>query len=174
MSFRDAIRAALNRSVDTVLATTVLDMRQTRVAVVTRTWPGPQKSSALTPSDSLFYIPSGTGPAGFPRIRHVSAREVAGSGGTYELGDVIVGPIRPTFTDPLDNVVKGVSESQLNPLIAIQQEYIAQHAVEVIYRFSQEYPAESGINGDYTLIELKRDRVFRMMVVCGRRLQGDS
>ena len=104
----------------------------------------------------------------YTKIRHVSQREIAGSGGRYEEGDVRCTEIMPTFTDPITGAPGGFTEAQLRPTGAQGNSQNLQ-AVETIYRLSQVDGARPGIAGDYSLVELSRDKSWNFILIIGRR-----
>lgn len=105
---RDRVLAPINRA-RTIIAR--LGFQRYTVTVRTRTWAGgaPGLPVGSTPSHSdLVITPS-------PRVRTLSAKEIAGSGGTYQEGDFIVTGITPQFTLQGGG---GYSPAQLRPTVS--------------------------------------------------------
>lgn len=94
------------------------------------------------------------------KVRHVTTREIASSGGRFEEGDVIVGPITPAYTTDSGSS-GGYTEAQLRPTVEEQ-------GIEVIYRLASQPGDASGVTGDYQMIEFKRDRSMHFLMVLGR------
>lgn len=90
------------------------------------------------------------------RIRQISQREIADSGGRYENGDVIVEHITP-----YDGVSVGFTVAQLKPRVTSD-------AVERIYIISSDDPA-GGHTGEYDLRELRSWRALSFDLVLKRR-----
>jgi hypothetical protein len=106
-------------------------LRESAVSVVTRTWSsgriGYPDSTATSYTDTTPLPIVHTG--GFnPKIREMSTREISASGGLYELGDLIVGPITPRYPDAPAAQVGGYTEAQVAPRVAADAP-----GVEVIY-----------------------------------------
>jgi len=129
-----------------------LDMRPTGVAIVTTSWSGGIRNSGTPTVLSTVRLPP------YTRVRHVSLREIAESGGRFEEGDVLIGPIDPAFSG--DEGGGGFTEAQLAGKTTSQ-------GTEVTYQLTQQSGA-TGIAGTYTLIEFRRDRNFRFEVVARR------
>jgi hypothetical protein len=139
----------------TVLGPTVMDLRPTSISVITRNWSDGTDSGDGFPSDTTLTLPN------YTKVRHLSQREIAQSGGVYEDGDIIVGPITPQYTSPVDGVTTGgFTEAQLAPSVTAP-------AGEVVYRVAQQSGA-TGLSGDYARVEIRRDRTLRMMLVLRR------
>jgi hypothetical protein len=157
---RNNITAACD-TIDRVTGPGVFDIRPTTCTIITRIWAEGQigKGSFQDTGGSFGTVPLQIPP--YVRIRHVTEREIAGSGGLYEEGDVIIGPIRPPFVHPVTGQAGGFTEAQVAPKSKAQ-------GTQIIYRLVQADPAAGGINGDMALVEFKRDRVYRYMVVVGR------
>ena len=108
----------------------------TQVTVVQRVWFGGQVGSEGGTSDSS--LPGS--PCGLPMYYPVvplSTRQVMGSGGQYEWGDIRVGPITPKFADTLCSppVSGGFSEGDLHPVANVD-------GVEVIYVLTGRHAGE--------------------------------
>lgn len=139
-----------------ILGPSVMDLRPTSVQIITRAWDDPGRSINSTSADTVtLSLPN------YTKVRHVSQREVAQSGGLYELGDLIVGPITPQFVSPIDGTTGGFTEAQLAPVVT-------DPATEILYRVTQQSGA-TGINGDYARKDFKRDKTLRFMIVIGRK-----
>lgn len=84
-----------------------------------------------------------------PKVREVSQREITGSGGRYQAGDVKVGPITPTYS------AGGYTEEQLAPRVTT-------NGVEIRYVLA------GGITGEYSRIDLSTDRSHSWFLVLRR------
>src|SRR5579859_987393 len=90
------------------------DIRPTGLTIITRRWTSgvvgvePADPSAAAFTDTRLELPA------VYKVRQVTTREIASSGGRYEAGDVKLGPITPAYTNG-DGSQGGVSESQLKP-----------------------------------------------------------
>ena len=93
------------------------------------------------------------------------SREVTESGGLYELGDVVCGPITPRYTAP-DGSLGGFVEAQIAPA---QFGSGVPAGTEIVYRLAQQSGA-TGIEGDYELVRFRRDKTLRFELVLRRRL----
>lgn len=142
----DAFRAILGPS--------ATDMRPTTVEVVTRTWTG----GYVGKGDAIDGVPLAL--PDYTKVRHVSQREIAGSGGSFEDGDVVIGPITPAYPKP-DGSIGGFTMEQIRPSAD-------DPGVEIVYRFAQQDGHATGIVGEYRLLEFRRDRVMRFELVVGR------
>ncbi len=138
-----------------VLGPGVLDIRPTRIDIVTRTWAGPRRGANPGQyTDAVTSLPT------YTKARHVTQREIAQSGGRYEEGDVIVGPITPAYAATQFQPAGGFTEQQLAPR--------ASQGVEIIYRLTLQAGA-SGIAGEYELVELRRDKALHFDLVLTRK-----
>jgi hypothetical protein len=133
-----------------------LDLRPTRVAIITRTWSGGVRGDGYSTDTSLL-LPD------YTKVRNITSsrsfREMAGTGGLFELSDLVVGPVTPQFVDS-DGVTRGFTEAELAPPVS-------NPGVEIIYRMTGQ-SAAAGINGDYYRIHIQRDRRLRFLLVVGR------
>jgi hypothetical protein len=147
------LRTNLVRLADRVRALTGpahLDQRPHQLTIITREWSGGYKEAGV-PTDALLALP--------PHflVRQVSTREVASSGGRYELGDVAIENITPEYVDPRDGQTKGFSPNVLSPSVA-------RNGIEIIYRISGPHA------GDYQLVELQSWRPYAYRLLLRRRL----
>lgn len=156
MSLTQSILSSL-QGIDEVLGPSGLDILPTSVSIVTRTWNEGRRGAggADNYTEQALCLPQGI------TVRHLATREIAGSGGRFEQGDMLVGPIRPPFTDPVSGATGGFTEAQIKPP--------GQQGVEIIWRLTSTQPNGSGINGDYALIEFRRDHPFFYEAVIGRK-----
>lgn len=159
MSFRTVVLPALD-TIDSIAGPNYLDIRTTTCQIIKRVW-----TSGI--------IGKG-GPTGFVdtvvvslpnyiRIRHLTEREIANSGGRYELGSVVIGPVRPQWT-AFDGTTGGFSQSQLAPN--------GDQGTAIIHRLTPLDPADiatTGIAGDYRVKDIKRDRSMRFMLFANRQ-----
>lgn len=134
-----------------------LDLRPTRVSVIVQRWSDGSRGEGYATVLSKLDFPN------YTKVRNVTQmsqfREMAGSGGIFELGDLVVGPVTPQFVDA-QGVTRGFVETDLAPVVADQ-------ATEVIYRLTAQGPG-AGITGDYHRLHLQRDRRLRFLLVVGR------
>ena len=126
-----------------------LDQRPHQLSIITREWSGGYKDAGAA-VDSVLALP--------PHflVRQVSTRELASSGGRYELGDVAVDNITPEYVDPRDGLAKGFNPNVLDPVVT-------RNGVEIVYRLAGPHA------GDYQLIELQSWRPYSYRVVLRRR-----
>lgn len=85
-----------------------------------------------------------------PKVREVNQREIAGSGGLYQAGDVKVGPITPAHSGG------GYTAAQLAPVTST-------NGVEIIYVLS------GGVTGEYKRVDLTTDRAFSYWLLLRRK-----
>ena len=155
MSLRTALLPALDQ-IRSILGPSGLDLRPTSITVVQRFWSGGRRGVGTSTDTTVAAIPP------FVKVRQVKQREVAESGGRYEIGDVIAGPITPAYTNPTTGATGGFTEAQLDPPVTTQ-------GVENVYILGQQSGA-TGIVGEYQLVDFKsRDRAFRFELVLRRR-----
>ncbi len=141
MTFRTGLLAAID-SIRGIAGPAGLDVRTTGVTVRTRTWSGGRRDLG-TKTDSDLVLNQ------YYRVHDVTDREVSGSGGRYEMGDVRVDHITPS-----DGTI-GYTPAQLRPPVTSD-------ATEVIYVLSG--PAA----GQYGIVELLRHRSFTYQLVLRR------
>jgi hypothetical protein len=133
---------------------TGFDIRPTSLTVVTRRWTsglvGVEPSDLVSPAftDSRLELPS------VFKVRQMSTREIASSGGRYEAGDAKLGPITPAYTKA-DGSQGGVSEAQLKP--------DGDEGTEIVYVLAGAHA------GEYALIALVSTAPFAWWLVLGRR-----
>ncbi len=131
------------------------DIRPTSLSVVTRRWASgaigvePDDGATVPFSDDRLDL------AAVYKVRQVTTREIASSGGRYETGDVKVGPITPAYTNA-DGSTGGVTEAQLKPVVA-------DGATEILYELRGAHA------GEYALLGLMTTSPFGWWVVLGRR-----
>jgi hypothetical protein len=131
------------------------DIRPTSLSVVTRRWTSgavgvePDDPASTAYADTRLDLPA------VYKVRQVSTREIASSGGRYEVGDVKVGPITPAYTNA-DGSPGGVSEAQLKPAPI-------DGATEIVYQLVGAHA------GEYALLGLVSTGPFGWWVVLGRR-----
>lgn len=166
MSLRTALLPALD-AISTILGPGALDISPTRLTIITRSWDGGRRNVGRFTDGPVTEIPN------WVPIRHVTQREIAGSGGRYEQGDVKIGPVLPAFGDPgcgcppgapvagVPGVSGGFTPEQLNPTVT-------EEGIEIIYRLTPNHPNTTGIAGDYQLQDFQRDQPFEFYLVVGR------
>lgn len=114
-----------------------MGLRPNAVSVITRTWASGRVGNG-TFDDGVPLVLSPT-----PKVREMSTREIASSGGRYEMGDLVVGPITPSYTGP---PAGGYSVDQVAPKVSPDQT-----GVEVIYLVT------GSDAGEYSRISLNSD-----------------
>lgn len=130
------------------------DIRPASLSVVTRKWTsgivGVEPDDATKPAfvDARLDLPA------IYKVRQVTTREIASSGGRYESSDVKVGPITPAYTNA-DGSTGGVSEAQLKP--------DGDAGTEILYELVGAHA------GEYALIGLVSTAPFGWWLVLGRR-----
>lgn len=131
------------------------DIRPTSLAIITRRWASgtvgvaPDDPSSPAHRDTRLELPA------VYKVRQVTTREIASSGGRYEAGDVKLGPITPAYTNA-DGSQGGVSEVQLKP--------DGDEGLEIVYELAGAHA------GEYALIALVSTAPFSWWLVLGRRL----
>ena len=116
-----------------------LDQRPSRLTIRTRTWSGGRTGDG-TATDSDLELPQ------HYKIKELSVREIASSGGRFEIGDLrVVVTTRDDYTDT------GYATAQLAPEVS--------KGTEVIYLLSGQ------IEGEYSRIALTSDRPYRRELV---------
>jgi hypothetical protein len=130
------------------------DIRPTSLAIITRRWTS--GTVGVAPDDPAV-PPYTDGRLALPavyKVRQVTTREIASSGGRYEAGDVHLGPITPAYTNS-DGSQGGLSESQLKP--------DGDEATEIVYELAGAHA------GEYALIALVSTAPFSWWLVLTRR-----
>lgn len=105
------LREAMLRTADVVRGLTapaIWDYRTVKVTVKRRVWSGGEAGAGTAVDTVLTDLPQAL------RITSLSEREIAGSGGRYETGDVKVGPITPTYSN-VGGYSGGFTPPQLDP-----------------------------------------------------------
>jgi hypothetical protein len=121
-----------------------LDLCTTTVTVRKRRWIGGRVGAEGGFEDTdLAVSPT-------PFVRDLNQREITGSGGRYETGDVKVGPLIPVFPGG------GYTPEQLAPLAE-------GNALEILYVL------EGGITGHYKRIDIETDRALSYWLVLRRK-----
>lgn len=124
-----------------------IDIYTTIVTIRTRSWTGGRIGAAGGYVDEdLVLLPR-------PRVREINQREIAGSGGRYQAGDVRVGPITPAHPE---NPGVGYTETQLAPDVTT-------NGVEILYVL------EGGVTGEYRRVDLETDRAFSYTLILRRK-----
>ena len=88
-----------------------LGLRRYAVTVRTRTWSGGAPGAGDASNADLVLTPT-------PRVRALSTREVASSGGTFESGDYRIDKITPAYAGG------GYTPEQLSPVPAADQDVV--------------------------------------------------
>jgi hypothetical protein len=130
------------------------DIRPTALAIITRRWTS--GAVGVTPDDatSAAYTDTRLALPAVYKVRQLTTREIASSGGRYEAGDVRLGPITPAYSNA-DGSQGGVSEAQLKP--------DGDDATEIVYELAGAHA------GEYALIALVSAAPFSWWLVLGRR-----
>lgn len=168
MSFRERMLSIADKLRYLPTATTFaggpgFDIRPNVVTVVVRTWTSGKVESPWPAEADVDYIddPS-TLLTPTPKVRRVTSGEIAGSGGLYEQGDLIVAPITPFYEiedfDGLSVQVTtgGYTPEQLDPVVTDRK------GVQKLWIL------EGPNGGTFRLIDLRRDRSFRYEAVIRR------
>lgn len=143
---RDDFRE-LADEIRTISGPTVFDIRASQLVIRQRTW-----ASGFRGGDGGFTdvdLPI----TQIYHFRQLTTREIAGSGGRYEMGDLKIGPITPTFSSMTTG---GFSEAQLKPTVGT-------NGVENIFLITGQHA------GEYDIIELQSTKAFSFFVVIRRR-----
>lgn len=123
-----------------------LGFRTNTLAIITRVWSG-----EIGDTDAGFDDGTPVVIAPLPRIRQLSSKEVASSGGQYEMGDVRIDKITPAFSGG------GYTPEQIAPEIPP-----GTTDTEVIYRIT------GTLDGDYARVALNTDRALGYSMVVRR------
>ena len=118
------------------------DIATVQVTIVRRTWAGGRRGSGAPSDVTVLAISEWT------KVRQVSERLVASSGGLYTMNDIKVGPITPSFTGG------GFSPADLKPVGLTGQEIV--------------YILSGAMTGEYALINLDTTRPFRYEMILRR------
>lgn len=119
-----------------------LDVRTSKLTIITRTWSG-GRAGMGTYSDASLELPQ------HYKLKDLSSKEIAGSGGRYQQNDIRVGPITPAYSSG------GYTPAQLAPA--------GDNGVEVLYQITG---PDSGM---YSLVECCTDAAFHYSLVLRRR-----
>ncbi len=142
VSFRTNLLTTLDKA-RSIAGPAGLDIRTNFLTIRTRTWSGSVLSQG-TPSDSDLVLNPW-----YP-IRYVTAAEILGSGGQYEIGDISVNHITPS-----NGAGVGYTPTQLKPLVTADN-------VELIYLVTGEH------GGEYVVKTLETYRPFSYRLVLSR------
>jgi hypothetical protein len=133
-----------------------IDLREDSVTVRVRTWTSgvlrkpPVSGAAYT--DANLALPLWT------NVAQVSTNRIAQSGGIYEVGDLRVGPITPSYPSPLPGVAAGgLTPQQIAPKVTTP-------GVEVFYVVTGAH------GGEYTLIRAETAHPLHYFLNIRRRL----
>lgn len=125
-----------------------LDVIADQLTIRARVWSGGAKDVGSA-SDTDLVIPT------IYKISQVTTRLVAQSGGLYEMGDIIAGPITPAWTVGAQS--GGFSITQLAPVVS-------DNSFEIIYVISGAH------SGEYQLVEARTFKRFHYDLVLRRRI----
>jgi hypothetical protein len=134
---------------------TRFDLRTSQLVIVTRTWAGGFKDADPPTPGAPPFTDAEAPLLPIYEVRQLTTREVSGSGGRYEFGDVKVGPITPSFV-ARDGTPGGYSESELKP-------DAPSDAVEILYEIMGAHA------GTYALVSLDSTKPFGYELVLRRR-----
>ena len=123
-----------------------LDQVPHQVTIIARTWTGGEVGADGGFSDSVLVLPKK-----YP-IRQLTTREVAGSGGEYEMGDILVEEIVP---NDVANPGVGYTPAQLAPHGLVD-------GTEIIYALTGQHA------GNYKRVELRTDDPYEYKLVLRR------
>ncbi len=133
-----------------------LGLRPNAVTIEIRTWDGGKvgrgAATVSTPGDPFGTVGLTILPT--PKVREVSTHEVASSGGVYEQGDLVVGPITPAYPGP---PAGGYTVEQIAPEIAPDQA-----GIEVVYLIT------GPDAGEYRRITANTDRALHFTLMLRR------
>jgi hypothetical protein len=119
------------------------DVRTSRLTVRTRTWAGGRRGLGPVTNSDLVLAQS-------YKFRELTSKEVASSGGVFEMGDLRVGPITPT-----DVSGGGYTEAQLAPDGSTGTEII--------------YVVTGALAGEYARLELDKSKPFSWYLTLRRQ-----
>jgi len=126
------------------------DVRPYQLTIITRVWSGGFRGSG-TPTNTPFVVPQ------IVKMKRLKQHEIAGSGGKYEMGDILFGPFTPAF--PANSLTGapagGFTEQQIAPRPV-------GNGTEIIYSITGQHA------GEYVLVELRSDKSFRFELVLRR------
>ena len=134
---------------------TRFDIRPTSLSIITRRWASgtagvePDDPTAPAYSDARLDLPA------IYKVRQVTTRELASSGGRYEAGDVRVGPITPAF-DSADGSTGRARRRSSSP-------YRRTSGREILYELVGAHA------GEYALLGLETTAPFGWRVTLRRR-----
>jgi len=143
MSFRTDFLSVVD-SIRAIAGPSGFDIRTSQLTIRTRIYTNGRRNSTDTYVDTDLVL------AQFYKVRQMTTREIAGSGGAYELGDIVVGPITPS-----DGAGVGYTEAQLDPRTAVD-------GTEFIYVLTGAHA------GKYNLKELRSTSAFHYTLVLTR------
>jgi hypothetical protein len=152
MQFRESILPGLEAA-DRVTA--ILDLAPVQAAVVTRKWSRGQMKRG-TPGETEVRLPE------WITVKAMSVREIAQSGGRFEVGDLKLGPLRPKFG------YGGFTLEELDPSVSDGYD---DESTEYFYRVRQTHREGAGYSGHYHLIEIRRDDPLEMWAIVRRHLE---
>lgn len=134
---------------DTLRALTgpnTFDIRTTQVTIRTRVYANGRRGSQTAYTDTDLVIPA------IYKVQQIKTKEVAESGGLFEMGDIKVGPITPRG-DTL-----GWTEAQLQPKPATD-------GVDIIYVLT----GNAGHAGEYSRVHFDSTKPFSYFLFLRRR-----
>jgi len=146
-TFRDGMVPVLD-ALRTIPGT--LGFRQYGLTVRTRTWQGGRRGVGVFVDSNLDIFPGKTKTGQSFKIRQITTKEIADSGGRYEAGDIMVERITPKVGSV------GYTEDQIAP-------NPADDGTEIIYVVTGAH------SGEYARIELRSFRPQHYDLVLRRR-----
>lgn len=149
---------------DSVNGPGIIDQRPTTVTIQVR-----QYAAGFRSSQGSYTVVSTLALPPYVKVRLVTTREIADSGGRYDRDDVIVGPIRPTFTAP-DGTPGGFTQAQIDPAPSLIQNASTNQGTDVVYVLAQENGPLSGLAGEYSLVEFRHFHARHYHIVLSRRM----
>ncbi len=148
MTARDAVKLAFDTA-RAAFGPLGVDFTPSQLTIRTRTWPGGEVGSEGEPTVDDLVLPQQYA------IRTLKLREVASSGGKFQMGDVKVGPITPSFPATDFTAAGGYTVAELAPDGAA--------GVEIVYLLT------GPIAGEYALEEIDASKPFGIELVIRRK-----
>lgn len=125
------------------------DYRTIKITIVKRVWSGGEAGAGTPVTTTVTDLPQAI------RIVPVNERDIAGSGGRYEAGDVKCGPITPAYS--VGSLTGGYTPAQLDPAASL-----GATGIEIIHVLS------GAIVGEFRLVDLQQHRAVSYFMVLRR------
>ena len=143
MTLRDNIMPILDKKARGL--PDIFGFRQDAVTIRVRVWSGARGDRTIAPVDTDVVLSPN------PKTRRLNAREIAGSGGLYRQGDILIGPITPAYD--VNGQTGGYTDAQLRPLAANDH-------TEVIVLINQD---------EFDLFEFRNDQATKRWITARRK-----